>query len=87
MSTPTPPVAPRRPYELKQHGDVRVDDWYWLGDKDDDAVIEYLSAENAYAAEVMAPTEALQERLFQSIKARVVENDCDAPVRSGPYWY
>ena len=42
-----PPVPERRPVELEAHGDVRTDDWYWLRDKDDPAVIAHLEAENA----------------------------------------
>jgi protease II len=47
-STVSPPVPERRPVRLEAHGDVRLDDWYWLRDKDDPVVIEHLQAENAY---------------------------------------
>jgi oligopeptidase B len=85
--TATPPAAPRRPTVLRAHGDERVDDWYWLRDRDDPAVREYLEAENAYTREVMAGTEALQQQLFEEIKSRVQETDTSAPVRKGPYEY
>ncbi|MCU4187501.1 S9 family peptidase [Acidiferrimicrobium sp. IK] len=84
---PTPPAAPRRPHRLDAHGDVREDDWYWLADREDPAVIEYLEAENAYTDAVLAPTAALQERLFEEIKARVVETDVSSPSRLGGWWY
>ena len=45
----TSPVAPRRPIVLRAHGDERVDDWFWLRDRDDPRCVEYLEAENAYA--------------------------------------
>ena len=83
----TPPVAPRRPTVLRAHGDERVDDWYWLRDRDDPQVREYLEAENAYTREVMARTEPLQQQLFEEIKSRVQETDTSAPVRKGPYEY
>ncbi|MGA3146634.1 MAG: hypothetical protein ABSF33_04035, partial [Acidimicrobiales bacterium] len=51
-----PPTPERRPVRLEAHGDVRIDDWYWLRDKDDPAVIEHLEAENAYTEAVMAGT-------------------------------
>ena len=83
----TPPVAPRRPVVLRAHGDERVDDWYWLRDRDDAQVREYLEAENAYTRDVMAQTEPLQQQLFEEIKNRVQETDASAPVRKGPYEY
>ena len=83
----TPPVAPRRPTVLRAHGDERVDDWYWLRDRDDAQVREYLEAENAYTRDVLAPTEDLQQRLFEEIKSRVQETDASAPVRKGPHEY
>ncbi len=88
MSTsPTPPAAPRRPHQLVAHGQERVDDWYWLGDRDDPDVLDYLRAENEYADAVLAPTEALQHRLFDEIKGRVAETDVGPPTRHGPWWY
>ena len=83
----TPPVAPRRPTVLRAHGDERVDDWFWLRDRDDPQVREYLEAENAYTRDVMARTEPLQQQLFEEIKSRVQETDASAPARKGPYEY
>ncbi|HUQ40339.1 MAG TPA: S9 family peptidase [Acidimicrobiales bacterium] len=82
-----PPSAPRRPTTLTTHGDDRVDDWYWLRDKDDPETIAYLEAENAYTAAGLAHTEALQELLFSEIKGRVLETDLSVPYRHGPWWY
>src|SRR5205807_10420400 len=86
-SAPTPPTAPRRPHVLVAHGDQRVDDWYWLGDREDPAVTAYLEAENAYADRILEPTRVLQERLFQEIRKRVVETDVSAPSQHGRWWY
>ncbi len=85
--TPTPPVPARRPHRMEAHGDVRIDDWWWLRDKDDPEVIAHLEAENAYTDALLAPTQSLQERLFDEIKARVQEDDVSAPARHGPWWY
>jgi oligopeptidase B len=82
-----PPAPDRRPVELKAHGDVRIDDWFWLRDKDDPAVIAHLKAENAYTESVMAPTSELRERLFEEIVARIEETDLSVPVRKGPWLY
>jgi oligopeptidase B len=86
-SSPVPPVPERRPVELKAHGDVRVDDWYWLADKEDPAVIAYLTAENAYTEAVTAPTAGLRDRLFGEIVARIEETDLSVPARKGPWMY
>jgi oligopeptidase B len=82
-----PPRAARRPHARSEHGDERVDDWYWLRERDNPEVIAYLEAENAYANEVLAPTADLRERIFQEIKGRVQETDESAPVPYGPWEY
>jgi oligopeptidase B len=82
-----PPVAPRRPHRLEAHGDVRVDDWWWLRDRESAEVRAYLDAENAYADAVLAPTAELQEALFAEIKQRVQEDDVSVPTRHGGWWY
>jgi oligopeptidase B len=84
---PTPPVPERRPVVLEAHGDARTDDWYWLRDKDDPAVIAHLEAENAYTGAVSAHTNALQELLYGEIVARIEETDLSVPVRKGPWLY
>jgi oligopeptidase B len=84
---PAPPAAPRRPHRMEAHGDVRTDDWYWLGDREDPEVLSYLAAENAYADAALASTADLQDRIFAEVKSRVVETDVDAPVRHGAWWY
>src|SRR5947209_16078689 len=87
MALPIPPVAPRRPHQLEAHGHTRIDDWYWLSERDDPEVLTYLKAENDYAAAILAPTEKLQEELFQEIKARIKETDAGPPTRDGAWWY
>ena len=82
-----PSVPERRPVELVAHGDVRVDDWYWLRDKDDPAVIAHLSEENAYTEAEMARTAGLQQALFDEMVARIEETDLSVPARKGPWLY
>lgn len=82
-----PPQAPRRPTSLRLHGDERVDDWYWLRDRDDPQVTAYLEAENAYTDAMTAHTAALQERLYEEIRGRIQETDETAPVPHGGHWY
>jgi len=84
---PLPPVAERRPHRLSAHGDERVDDWFWMRERDDPAVIAHLEAENAYTAAVLARTEALQERLYTEMVGRIEESDESAPSPYGPWQY
>jgi len=81
------PVAPRRPTVLEAHGDRRVDDWFWLRDRDDPEVLAHLRAENAFTEDSTAHLAGLRESLFAEMKARIVETDLSVPVRKGPWWY
>jgi oligopeptidase B len=82
-----PPVPERRPVELEAHGDVRIDDWFWLRDKDDPEVIAHLKAENAFTEAMTAHTEGLRASLFDEIVARIEETDLSVPVKKGPWLY
>ena len=81
------PVAPRRPHRHEKHGDVRIDDYYWLRERDDPEVRDYLEAENAYVQEAMAGTAAFEERLFEEIKGRIRQTDMSVPYREDGYRY
>src|SRR6058998_970926 len=82
-----PPVAAVRPHRFDEHGNVRIDQYYWLRDRDNPEVIKYLEDENAYTKSVMAHTQALQDRLFEELKGRVRQNDQSVPYRQGSYFY
>jgi oligopeptidase B len=81
------PRAPRRPTVLRHGDDERVDDWYWLSERDDPQVLEYLEAENANTQASLAGQEQLRCRLVNEIKARIRQTDVSAPVRKGPWEY
>ncbi len=87
MPEPVPPRPERRPVILRHHGDERVDDWYWLRDRDDPAVRAHLEAENAYTEAVLAPVATLRARIFEEIKHRIEETDTSAPVPFGQFEY
>jgi oligopeptidase B len=72
---------------FRLHGDERVDDWYWLRDRDDPQVTAYLEAENEYTAAMTAHSAELQERLYEEIRGRIQETDETAPVLHGGHWY
>ena len=82
-----PPVARREPKALSMHGDVRRDDYFWMKDRSNPGVIEYIEAENRYATEFMKQTEPLQKKLFEELKKRLIETDSSVPYRLGRYLY
>ncbi|HEY8080686.1 MAG TPA: hypothetical protein VIE15_01265, partial [Acidimicrobiales bacterium] len=87
MPDAVPPVAPRRPIELTHFDDVRVDDYHWLRDREDPAVLAYLTAENEFAAAALSETAALESTIYDEIVSRIVETDVTAAVRWGQWWY
>jgi oligopeptidase B len=82
-----PPVAQVDRRVSTVHGETRVDDYFWLRDRSDPGVIAYLEAENSYTNTVMRHTEALQERLYQEMRARIKEADVSAPEQLDQYYY
>lgn len=84
---PRPPLAPRRPTTLTNHGDERVDDWYWLREKSNPEVTELLEAENSYTAAMLASTQGTQQHLYDEMVARIQETDLSVPVKKGAWWY
>jgi oligopeptidase B len=81
------PVAPKRPTRIEQHGDVRIDDYFWLRDRTDPATLAYLAAENDYTDELMGHTATLQEELYSEMRARIAERDQSAPEALGGFFY
>ncbi|HMO40292.1 MAG TPA: S9 family peptidase [Saprospiraceae bacterium] len=81
------PLAAKIPRELSIHGDLRVDNYYWLNDRENPDVIAYLTAENAYKDEMLSHTKAFQEKLFEELKGRIKEEDQSVPYKKNGYWY
>jgi oligopeptidase B len=84
---PEPPVAEKIPKELTIHGDIRVDNYYWLNERDNPKVIDYLKAENAYKDAVMKHTESLQKKLYTEIVGRIKKTDMSVPYKDNGYYY
>lgn len=84
---PAPPKAEVRSDTFAHFGQERVDNYCWLKDKNNPAVIDYLNAENAYTRTVMASTEKLQQNLFDEIVGRIKEDDESYPTFIDGYYY
>ncbi len=82
-----PPVATVQTVTHRNHGDERVDEYYWLRERDNPAVLAYLEAENRYTEAMLAHTEALQQALYDEMKSRIQETDESVPVAHGGYFY
>ncbi|MBL6591826.1 MAG: S9 family peptidase [Flavobacteriaceae bacterium] len=81
------PSAKKIKKELIAHGDIRIDNYYWLNDKNDKNVIEYLNDENNFTKKTLKNTEDLQEILFDEMKSRIKEDDMSVPYFFNEYWY
>ena len=86
-AAPLPPVARVVPRVDTLFGDVRVDNYFWMREKSDPAVLEHLKAENAYTEASLRHLEPLREQLYREILGRVKETDLSVPYRDGDYWY
>jgi oligopeptidase B len=84
---PKAPRAKKIPKELRIHGDLRIDNYYWLNDRDNQEVIDYLNEENAYFEAMTSHTRKFQDDLFEEMKARIKEDDESVPYRKNGYYY
>jgi oligopeptidase B len=84
---PKPPVARKAAKELTLHGHARVDEYYWLNQRDNPEVIAYLQAENAYTEAVMKPAAGLRATLYREMVGRMKQDDASVPYFENGYWY
>src|SRR5947207_10594514 len=82
-----PPATDKKPKTTEINGDRLVDNYFWLREKTNPAVIAHLEAENAYTDSVMKPTAALQEKLYNEILSHIKQTDNSVPYRWGDYFY
>ncbi len=81
------PIASKKPKKLEKHGDIRIDDFYWLNDRENPEVIAYLEAENEYYQKSTAHTKEFQSDLFHEMKSRIKEDDVSVPYKLNGYYY
>ncbi len=82
-----PPMAKVKDTVLEKHGDKRIDPYYWLNDRENPEVIDYLTQENAYYDKITAHTKAFQKDLFEEMKSRIKEDDESVPYFYNGYYY
>lgn len=81
------PIAKKCPRELIAHGDIRIDNYYWLNERDNQDVIDYLEEENRYQKEMMKDTEPLQQQIYNEIVGRIKQDDVSYPLKKNGYYY
>ncbi|HEY7317970.1 MAG TPA: S9 family peptidase [Candidatus Binatia bacterium] len=80
-------MVERIPTRLEKHGHVRIDDYYWLRERNNPAVIAYLTEENKHAEKAMAKAQPSEDKLFEEIKARFKQTDMSVPYQRDGYFY
>ena len=85
--TATPPIAAKKPKDLTIHGHTRVDEYFWLNDRENPEVIKYLTDENTYTKAIMADTDTFQAKLYKEMRSRIKEDDTSVPYKDNGYWY
>ena len=82
-----PPRAKKITQELNTHNEIRIDDYFWMKDRQDPEVIKYLEEENGYNEQMTAHTKQFQQELFDEMKSRIKEDDASVPYKHNGYWY
>jgi len=81
------PIATIKPKILEKHGDKRTDNYFWLNERENPEVIDYLNKENDYYSAMTADTKQFQADLFEEMKARIKEDDESVPYLYNGYYY
>ena len=82
-----PPKAKKIAKKLVTHGHERIDNYYWLNDREDSEVINYLNRENAYTKSILADVKSLEKELFEEIVGRIKQDDSSVPYDFRGYTY
>lgn len=81
------PKAKILPKKLKKHNEIRIDNYFWLNDRENPEVIDYLNQENAYYEAMTDHTKDFQKELFEEMKGRIKEDDQSVPYLYNGYYY
>lgn len=82
-----PPKAPKHEKILEKFGDKRIDNYFWMNERDSPEVLAYLNAENEYYQKMTASTKDFENKLFEEMKSRIKEDDSSVPYKHNGYWY
>ena len=86
-TNPTPPVAPQIAHQEIRHGATVTDNYFWLREKSNPAVVKYLDEENGYTAAMTKDVQPFADNLYKEMLSHIKQTDLDVPVRRGEYLY
>ena len=87
LAAQNPPLPSLKPHEISQNGQSRNDPFFWLREKTNPQVLQYLRAENRYTRSVLKPEEGLEQQLYREMRGRIQEQDVSVPERVDDYFY
>jgi oligopeptidase B len=87
QTIPTPPAAPVREHRETRHGATVVDPYFWLREKSNPEVVQYLEEENAYTRAMTAKLKPFEDKLYMEMLGRIKQTDLAVPARRGEYFY
>src|ERR1700693_3528744 len=87
QTQPVPPAAAVVEHREVRHGATVIDNYYWLREKSNPKVVEYLQAENAYTEAVTGGLKPFQDALYREMLGRIKQTDLSVPTRRGDYLY
>ncbi|MCX7641740.1 MAG: S9 family peptidase [Elusimicrobiales bacterium] len=82
-----PPIAFKKPFKMEVHGDIRIDDYYWMRERGTKEVIKYLKDENKYTSYIMKDYRNIQKSFFIELKSMIKDDDQTAKVKYKNYLY
>ncbi|HIN39535.1 MAG TPA: S9 family peptidase [Flavobacteriales bacterium] len=81
------PIAKKKKEVMTMHGHIRIDDYYWMNQREDPEVLSYLNEENKYTDRMMKKTEVLQDKIYNEIIGRIKQTDMSVPNKEGSFYY
>jgi oligopeptidase B len=82
-----PPIADKVPKQLTKHGHIRVDNYYWMNERENPKVLDHLNAENAYTQKRLKHTKKLQQKLYDEMVGRIKQDENTVPYLLNGYYY
>ncbi len=86
-SAKNPPIAKKIPRILSKHSDDRVDNYFWMKERENPEVIDYLNQENSYYNTDTSYLNGLKDKLYEEMRSRIKEDDSSVPYKYNDYWY
>ena len=89
MSINNPPKPKKIPYKLEAHGDIRIDDYYWMRDdtRSDPELISYLESENDYFQNWRDSNIDYESSIYKELKSMIPDEEETLRVKDGSFYY